>query len=235
LLILAHRGTGPGRSENTIASFEKGLQAGAEGIEFDVRITSDGVVICSHDDNLNRVFGIDMRVNEFDFETLQDKCLLKGSKLLKAKEVFERFNNKIFYNIEVKDPEAINGLIGLIENFKISDFMVSSFNHECLKLAKEILPKVNIATLINSKKLTDYQKNVEAIIESYKPHSVNLDIRIFLKDTDEKVTYFSKLRDKGLKFAFWTVNQISDFLPIKELCDYLITDVPELFQEYKQT
>lgn len=234
-MILAHRGTGPGKGENTIASFEKGLQAGAEGIEFDVRVTSDGVVICTHDDNLNRVFGIDLKVHEFNFETLQDKCLLKGLKLLKAKEVFERFGNEIFYNIEVKDPEAINGLISLIEDFKICDFMISSFNHKCLKSAKEILPKVNIAALINSKKLTDYKKDVEAIIESYKPYSINLDIRFFLKDTDKKVIYFSKLRDRGTKLAFWTVNQISDFLLVKELCDYLITDVPQVFQEYKLT
>lgn len=53
-LVFAHRGgclLGP---ENTIASFDLGMAAGADGLELDVHLSSDGVVVVHHDDHLDR-------------------------------------------------------------------------------------------------------------------------------------------------------------------------------------
>src|SRR4029079_11191945 len=42
------------RPENTIASFDYGLSLGADGLEFDVRLSRDGVVVVHHDAMLER-------------------------------------------------------------------------------------------------------------------------------------------------------------------------------------
>ncbi|HET8945881.1 MAG TPA: glycerophosphodiester phosphodiesterase family protein [Candidatus Polarisedimenticolia bacterium] len=53
-LILAHRGSRRRAPENTLAAFELALDEGADGIEFDVRSSADGVPIVLHDPTLDR-------------------------------------------------------------------------------------------------------------------------------------------------------------------------------------
>jgi glycerophosphoryl diester phosphodiesterase len=53
-LVFAHRGGSALRPENTIAAFDHGLALGADGLEFDVRLSSDGVPMVHHDETLER-------------------------------------------------------------------------------------------------------------------------------------------------------------------------------------
>jgi glycerophosphoryl diester phosphodiesterase len=53
-LVLAHRGGGALRPENTMAAFEHGLAVGADGLELDVHLSRDGFVVACHDETLNR-------------------------------------------------------------------------------------------------------------------------------------------------------------------------------------
>ena len=48
-LLIAHRGAAQSAPENTLAAFADARRQGADGIEFDVRRTSDGVLVLSHD------------------------------------------------------------------------------------------------------------------------------------------------------------------------------------------
>ena len=53
-LVYAHRGGAALRPENTIAAFDNGLALGADGLELDVRLSKDGVVVVHHDATLER-------------------------------------------------------------------------------------------------------------------------------------------------------------------------------------
>lgn len=52
--MYAHRGGAALRPENTIAAFDHGLALGADGLEFDVRLSRDGVAVVHHDEMLDR-------------------------------------------------------------------------------------------------------------------------------------------------------------------------------------
>jgi glycerophosphoryl diester phosphodiesterase len=52
--VFAHRGGCALGPENTIAAFDLGLAAGADGLELDVHLSADGVVVVCHDDTLDR-------------------------------------------------------------------------------------------------------------------------------------------------------------------------------------
>jgi glycerophosphoryl diester phosphodiesterase len=52
--VFAHRGGAALRPENTIAAFDNGLSFGADGLEFDVHLSRDGVVVVHHDATLDR-------------------------------------------------------------------------------------------------------------------------------------------------------------------------------------
>jgi glycerophosphoryl diester phosphodiesterase len=61
-LIIAHRGASTAAPENTLAAFERALQDGADGIEFDVQLTRDQVPVVIHDATLKRTTGIDAHI-----------------------------------------------------------------------------------------------------------------------------------------------------------------------------
>ena len=53
-LVFAHRGGSKIGPENTIAAFDRGLAAGADGLELDVHLSRDGTVVVHHDARLDR-------------------------------------------------------------------------------------------------------------------------------------------------------------------------------------
>jgi glycerophosphoryl diester phosphodiesterase len=57
-LLFAHRGGGGLRPENTLAAFDEGLRCGADGIELDVHLSKDAVVVVHHDATVDRTTGV---------------------------------------------------------------------------------------------------------------------------------------------------------------------------------
>ncbi|MBI4887637.1 MAG: glycerophosphodiester phosphodiesterase [Acidobacteria bacterium] len=53
-LIFAHRGGCALGPENTLAAFDRGLAAGADGLELDVHLSADGVPVVHHDATVDR-------------------------------------------------------------------------------------------------------------------------------------------------------------------------------------
>ena len=52
--MFAHRGGAALAPENTLAAFDQGVASGADGLELDVRLSRDGVVVVHHDHTLER-------------------------------------------------------------------------------------------------------------------------------------------------------------------------------------
>ena len=75
--ISAHRGASRLAPENTKASFQKAIDAGADFIEIDVRTTSDGQQVIVHDKSLKRTTGLNALVSETNYATI--KTLSAGS------------------------------------------------------------------------------------------------------------------------------------------------------------
>ena len=70
-LVIGHRGCAGEVPENTLASFEAGLAAGAALLESDLHLTRDGVPVLIHDDIVDRTTEGSGRVAELDLDELQ--------------------------------------------------------------------------------------------------------------------------------------------------------------------
>jgi len=57
-IVYAHRGAPAERPENTLPSFRRALELGADALETDVHLTADGEVVAAHDDDGARVAGV---------------------------------------------------------------------------------------------------------------------------------------------------------------------------------
>lgn len=52
--VVAHRGASEDEAEHTLAAYERALDEGADGVECDIRLTRDGVLVCVHDRRIDR-------------------------------------------------------------------------------------------------------------------------------------------------------------------------------------
>ena len=69
--MIAHRGVSGLELENTCPAFVAAGVKSYYGIETDVHVTADGKFIVCHDDNLKRVAGLDMVIEESNFDDLR--------------------------------------------------------------------------------------------------------------------------------------------------------------------
>ena len=78
--LYAHRGLHTNSSEvpeNSLAAFAAAARAGY-GVELDVQFTADRQIVVFHDDNLKRMCGVDMRVDELTYAELKELRLLNS-------------------------------------------------------------------------------------------------------------------------------------------------------------
>ena len=62
VVVIAHRGASGSTPENTVAAFERAIEARADWIELDVQEDADGVVIVQHDSDFKRVGREELKV-----------------------------------------------------------------------------------------------------------------------------------------------------------------------------
>ncbi|MFM2183169.1 MAG: hypothetical protein RJB61_1463 [Actinomycetota bacterium] len=67
----AHRGGASDAPENTMTAFEYAVSLGYRYVETDVHVTSDGVLVAFHDDDLSRTCGIPRRISSMPWSEVQ--------------------------------------------------------------------------------------------------------------------------------------------------------------------
>lgn len=77
-MTVAHRGAPALAPENTAASFSAAAAQGVDAIECDLHLSSDGVLICHHDDTTGRVWSEDLKISETPVSKLKTLTLSAG-------------------------------------------------------------------------------------------------------------------------------------------------------------
>ena len=113
--IVSHRGEHDNRRvfENTLQAFEQAHAQGIWGIEFDIRWTRDVHPVVIHDPDLDRVFGLNLKVRELTRKELKSRCPQVPS----LSEVIAKFGRKLHFMVEIKtetypDPILQNEILG---------------------------------------------------------------------------------------------------------------------------
>ena len=70
--IIAHRGYSDLAPENTLPSFDLAIKKGFNIFELDIQLTKDKVPIVFHDYDLNRICGLNLKINEIEFNSIED-------------------------------------------------------------------------------------------------------------------------------------------------------------------
>ncbi|MCK9496591.1 MAG: hypothetical protein M0R75_13995 [Dehalococcoidia bacterium] len=95
--------------ENTLAGVDAAIEAGADGIELDVRATSDGAVVLLHDETLERTAGDPRPISSLTLAELREVRLrpahgVPEQPVPTLAEVFARVAGRAIVVVEVKQP-----------------------------------------------------------------------------------------------------------------------------------
>jgi glycerophosphoryl diester phosphodiesterase len=131
-LRLAHRGDWRRAPENTLAAMRAALAIPAcDGLEFDVRMSRDGVPILLHDPTLGRVQGVEARAADL----MAAELASLGVPTLD--DVFGVVGRRPFLDIELKEPATAH-FVEVVERHRghavgLENAVVSSFHPEILE------------------------------------------------------------------------------------------------------
>ena len=168
-LIIAHRGASFHAPENTLAAFRRAIDAGADGVEFDVRLARDGTLVVIHDETLSRTALRPGKISDFTSDELnqidvgswfnakypkRSNPAFAGETipmLAQAMQLFQSFDGLIY--IELKEGEDDPGSLSeavceiISKSPQRSRIIVKSFKLALIPEIKQNLPHVQTAAL----------------------------------------------------------------------------------------
>ncbi|MBE9472348.1 MAG: glycerophosphodiester phosphodiesterase, partial [Chloroflexi bacterium] len=157
---IAHRGASAVAPPNTLAAFEKAVELGADGIEFDVHLSADGVLVVIHDFNVDDTTDGSGRVAEMTLAQLKQldagsrfDPAFAGERIPTLEEVLETVGSRLLLNIELKcfslrDNGLERAVIAQVKRHgPAARVLLSSFNPFSLRRAKKIAPHIPVGLL----------------------------------------------------------------------------------------
>ncbi len=154
-LIIAHRGDLSRAPENTLPAFQRAWEAGADGVELDVRLTKDGQLVVFHDRNLDRTSNGTGPVNHCALAEIQSLDVgswfapeFRGETAPTLDEVFESLPRDYLINVEIKvvvrGMRQIAGLVAetIRRHARWNSTLVASFNPLALYHLRQLEPRI---------------------------------------------------------------------------------------------
>ncbi|UYO99344.1 glycerophosphodiester phosphodiesterase family protein [Oceanotoga sp. DSM 15011] len=223
--ILGHRGYRAKFTENTLEAFEKAIEFGADGIEYDTRLTKDKVPVVLHDDNLERLSGKNIKLSDITFEELQKIKLDNGQSVPKVEDVLKILDEPSFLNLEVKEVEAAIPSYELTKKYNaLNRTLFSSFKVDALREIRKIDKDVKLGLLVDY----DSLNNLIDLNKELNFFSLNLWVDKLNERKLISKAFLRKWRKSGMKIYLWTLNDPKDLKTFKGLYDGIITDEVEL-------
>ena len=150
--------------ENSIAAFERASAKGY-GMELDVQLSKDGQVVVFHDDTLNRVCGVDCRVDEKDYDELKKLSLCGTEETIPLfSEVLKTVRGRGPLIVELKNGRSNRELCektyALLKDYN-GKYCIESFNPFIVRWFKKNAPEVVRGQLANPPK--DYNGEVNGV------------------------------------------------------------------------
>lgn len=222
--IIGHRGRPTADTpENTVASVEAALADGADGVEIDVRLTADGVAVCCHDPDLERMAGVRRGLRGLTSAELA-AVRVQGHAVPTLAAVTDTFPTDRTLVLDLK-PEhrraALTGAVGAALDGRPSGrWVLSSFDTQVLDTCAQLLPDVPRARILAAD-----EPFSSALANSLRrgDSALHVPLRTVFAAPD----LVQVAHGHGLVVRVWTVNRPVDARLLTVLAvDGAISDVP---------
>lgn len=203
MMRLAHRGDWRHAPENSIAALEAALAVpGCDGVEFDVRQSSDGVPVLLHDETLERVQGRSARVDETSASQLEDLGVPSLADALSA------IPHRAAINVDLKGlhDRAVVEVLASGRGPGLVNGVVSSFLPETLERVAGLAPAW--PRWLNAWDLSAHTIRTASELEC---QAISVDFHVIDHAS------VAAVRSAGLDVAGWTVRRRSTYGRLQRL------------------
>lgn len=219
-LLFAHRGVHNNIDipENSIKAFKLAIK-NKLNIELDLRLTKDNVLVVFHDDNLKRMTGININLNELNYEEIKNIKLINTNETIPTfKEVLKLVNGKVLLDIEIKSTKKINlickKIVNELNNYN-HPFIIKSFNHKIINWFKKNKPEYIRGLLIKDNK---YNKFIGKFIIYYcKPIFLGISKKFINKNGIKPYL-------KKYPILIWTIKNKDELINYNNISNNYICD-----------
>jgi glycerophosphoryl diester phosphodiesterase len=235
-LIIAHRGGAHESTENTIGAFQRAVTVGADGIETDIRLTRDGVIVIYHDEYFGRVEGLaaaqrtrlisDMTYSELSRQTLIPVGEDRGGRRVPTLDELLSGVKAVLLNIELKRgarfAELVNKTVDSLKNFPELDRVVLEAPDldTAGKLRAALGPHLKLHINPGYDESVPYMVSLERVLK-FRPHSVSVSYKKLSREIVELA------HKAGVEVWVWTVDspEIAEAMRLLGV-DAIKTDTP---------
>lgn len=217
---IGHRGARAYEPENTVRSFKKAIELGADAVELDVRRTKDGEVIVIHDAKVDKTTNGKGLVNEFTMNQIEQLVTEKGEKVPTLKEALEFLDKKVKILIELKETGLEKKVLRLVSEKGLEkNVIIVSFLEEALRNVRELDEEVETGLIY---------------VRHKNPINAALELRAKYLLPLYRFTHTAnvqKAHEKGLKVIVWTINTHEEVTKyIKKGVDGIASDKPDILK-----
>jgi glycerophosphoryl diester phosphodiesterase len=201
-LNIGHRGASTVAPENTLASFRKALDLGADGVELDVQFCRKRQVVVIHDDYINRTTDGEGKVKKQSLAELKTfdagswfSPEFAGERVPTLAEALAFADGQLLLNIEIKkckkSKRLARAVVELLLPYNADQYLITSFDRTAIKHVKAIQPRLRTGLLIKRLKQGFMEGSWDFII----PHWTLI---------DEPLLRLAE--ESGKKIVTWTVD-----------------------------
>ncbi len=221
ILNIGHRGAMGHAPENTLASFKKALELGADCIELDVYFIENQLVVF-HDEYLDRTTNGHGKLMDQSYAYLRSLDAGEGELIPTLPEVCALINGRAGVNIELKGPGTAEPVIKFVHSlvdsgWHPSQILVSSFDRQLLQTCRNLDEEIMLGILFNGP-VTDHFDFAHEIKALALHPSMEVTSAPLIKSAHEH----------GFKVLVFTVNDEKDIEDLhKAGVDGVFTNYPE--------
>jgi len=192
-LKIGHRGARAYELENTLASFARAIELGANAIELDVRISKDERLVISHDDDLKKIYGKDVRIGEATLAELKQLTENRIASLEEALSLIDGKTEKIL--VELKETGYEQNVLDLIREKNLEDrVIIVSFHEKALARIRDLDDRIETGIIY-----TKFRKHIDTAIKLKAQYLLPLFRFVHRRDV-------AKAHKSNLKVIVWTIN-----------------------------
>ena len=225
MIFISHRGESKDAPENTLPAFELSQKRAVSGMECDIHLTRDRVLVTIHDSDTGRVGGRGMIVEESTFAELQTldvsnhKPGFRNTRIPKFSETLRYLGPGRLFYVEIKgdDPAVIDAMISELDAAKIppEQIVMISFSESVVRLFKERFPRRKALLLTGCRAQSNgtwgpTADQLIAKLESLGADGVDINGNLSFITAE----YVRKVKAAGFTFAVWTVDDEAQARPL---------------------
>ncbi len=165
---IAHRGDYVDAPEGTAAAYRFAVERHYDIMKMDVQKTKDGVIVMSHDDNLKRTMGWDVKIKDVTYDEIKQHGpfkpvgVYKDERIVTFKEAIAiaKALPEIWIDAKHFDPEFMEEVLKQAKEAGVTEdrIMIATFNKSAILYMKQKHP--NIRRVLHVSITQDKEKNV---------------------------------------------------------------------------